>query len=508
METVETPSFRMRNISKSFPGVKALDDVSVEILSGEVVSIIGQNGAGKSTLMNILGGVLQKDQGDIFIRDQRVDIKSPTDALNKGIAYIHQELTVFNNLTVAENFAMNRYETIKPLGLINYKKINQSCTVVLREIEPSVKPTSRVADLSVGQKQIVEIARAVGTDASLIIFDEPTASLSFQEKEKLFELIDYLKKQKHSIVYITHLLEEVFRVTDRAYVLRDGKLVGQVRIKETSPEEIIGLMLGKYSHEYFGKKQHQLGDEVLRATIKNAENGIRDVRFVLHKSEILGIWGLLGSGRTELIRIVLGFDALGEGKIEINEGGGWKERKKKFASYFGYIPENRREEGLFLPINVQNNMTIGRIKNFTNKIGIINSSYEREKTLEQVKKLDIKIANLAQRVENLSGGNQQKVIISRWLMFAPNVFVLDDPTKGLDVGAKVDVHNLIFQLSESGIATIFVSSDIDEIIEMSDRIMVITNKRQVRIFDKEDANKEILMKYAMGLEENHGQKEK
>jgi ribose transport system ATP-binding protein len=449
--------------------------------------------------MNILGGVIQKDQGELFIRDQKVDIKSPTDALHKGIAYIHQELTVFNNLTVAENFAMNRYDTIKPFGLINYKKINQSCTDILNEIESSIKPESRVADLSVGQKQIVEISRAVGTNASLLIFDEPTASLSFQEKEKLFELIDYLKEQRHSVVYITHLLDEVFRVADRAYVLRDGKIVGQVKIKEATPEKIIKLMLGKYSQEYYGKKKHQLGDEVLRVSVESAENGIQNIDFSLHKSEILGVWGLLGSGRTELIRVILGFDAIDKGKITINDNGRWTERKKKFASYFGYIPENRREEGLFLPINVQSNMTIGRIKNFANKIGILNKSYERDKTLEQVKKLDIRVTSLSQRVENLSGGNQQKVIISRWLMFAPEVFVLDDPTKGLDVGAKVDVHSLIFQLSESGIATIFVSSDIDEIIEMSDRIMVIANKRQVEILEKEHADKETLMKYAMGL---------
>lgn len=500
---MDIPTFCMKNISKSFPGVKALDNVSIEILSGEVVSLIGQNGAGKSTLMNILGGVTQKDEGEIFIKNQQVDIKSPTDALNKGIAYIHQELTVFNNLTVAENFSMNRYDTIKPFGLINYKIINKSCTEVLHEIEPTIKPTSIVADLSVGQKQIVEISRAVGTNASLIIFDEPTASLSFQEKEKLFEYIDYLRNQGHSIVYITHLLDEVFRVADRAYVLRDGEIVGKVIIKETTPEEIIKLMLGRYSQEYYAKKKHKIGDEVLRVSIKSAENGIRNVEFCLHKSEILGIWGLLGSGRTELIRVILGLDAIDKGKIEINENDKWKERKKKFARYFGYIPENRREGGLFLPINVQNNMTIGRIKNFANKIGIINKNYEREKTLEQVKKLDIKIASLAQRVENLSGGNQQKVIISRWLMFVPDVFVLDDPTKGLDVGAKVDVHNIIFQLSERGIATIFVSSDIDEIFEMSDRILVIANKMQIRILEKEDADKQTLMKYAMGLDVSH-----
>lgn len=506
MERVNVPAVKMLNICKSFPGVKALNNVSIEIFPGEVVAIVGQNGAGKSTLMDILTGIKQQDEGEIYVKGEKVDMKSPLDAQKEGIAYIHQELTVFNNLTVAENFAISRYDTIKPFGIINYKKINEECFKVINKLDPMVKPTTQVEDLSVGQKQIVEICRAIGTNVSVIIFDEPTASLSFQEKERLFELIRYFKNQEHSIIYITHFLDEVFDVADEAYVLKDGTLVGKVNLKETSLEEIIGMMIGEYSREHYKKEKRKFGKEILRVSMSSAKNGLKDFNFSLHEGEILGVWGLLGSGRTELIRAILGFDSI-NGKIEIfdKDKGIWTGRPREFTSCFGYVPENKREGGLFLPLCVKDNISIGRIKDLAEKLGMVDKKYERKMTTGQVKQLNIKISSLQQRVENLSGGNQQKVIIARWLMFEPNIFVLDDPTKGLDVGAKVDVHNIMFKLSENGIAMIFTSSDIDEILEISDRILIIANKKQVKIIKKKDADKEILMKNAMRAKENYEQ---
>jgi len=498
------PVVEMRNISKSFPGVKALDNVSIRIFPGEVVAIIGQNGAGKSTLMDILNGVKQQDEGEIYLRGEKVFIKSPIDAQKKGIAYIHQELTVFNNLTVAENFAINRYDVIKPFGIIDHKKINEKCLGVIKKIDPTIDPATKVENLSMGQKQITEICRAIGTNVSVIIFDEPTSSLTSTEKEKLFRLINYLKAEKHSIIYITHLLDEIFRVADRAYVLRDGQLIGELNVKETSHEEIVRMMLGKYSRQYGHRKEItrevRKRKEILRVSISSGESGLQNFNFSLHEGEILGVWGLLGSGRTELIRAILGFDSI-KGKIEIfdKKKGTWIQKPREFKSYFGYIPENRREEGLFLPISVRHNISIGRVENFANNLGLVNRSYETDKVIEQVVKLNITISNLRQKVETLSGGNQQKVVIGRWLMFEPDIFVLDEPTKGLDVGAKVDVHNLIFQLSEKGIGVIFVSSDIDEILDISDRVLIIANKTQRKIIEKEEANKEILMKNAIGV---------
>ncbi len=493
------PVIEINKISKSFPGVQALKDVSMKIYPGEVVSIIGQNGAGKSTLMNVLGGILKPDSGEIIIDGNPVNFKSPMDSTRKGIAYIHQELALFNNLTVAENF-LNNFESIKFLGLLKYAKIKKLSNEIIKGFDPSIKANMRVGDLSVGQKQVVEISRAICSKARVIIFDEPTASLTSKEKEKLFELIDFLKKKDYAIIYITHLFEEIFRISDRAYVLRDGKCVGEVNIKQTNLKEIVKLMLGKYLKEYIGKTDSSniKDEEVLVLKNVNSENGIRDISFSLRAGEKIGIWGLLGSGRTELLRTILGFDKITSGSISIRDNGSLKSGIKHFSKYFGYVPENRREEGLFLPLSVLQNISIGNIKNLSSRFGFIRKRKEKDKTDQAVKDFNIIISDLRQSVENLSGGNQQKVILSRWLLYTPKVFILDDPTKGLDVGAKSEVHRIINDLTEKGISVIIVSSDIDELLNLSDRILVLYDKRIALSTKREKAKKELLMQAAMG----------
>ena len=499
-------TIRLENINKSFPGVQALKNVSMEFTASEVISIVGQNGAGKSTLMDILGGVKQKDSGDIYFDDQPVQFKSPRDSMKQGVSYIHQELAIFNNLTVAENVMFNEFDRNKSLFFLNTKKINAKCSEILKMIEPSIKHNDKVEDLAVGQKQIVEISRSIATGASIIIFDEPTSSLTLKEKESLYDLINLLKSEGYIIIYITHHFEEIFRIADRIYVLRDGENAGEVKVKDTNIKELAKLMLGNYVTKMYGEEDHshniddlQDGDEVLlKVNELSSTNGIENVSFSLKEKEVLGVWGLMGSGRTELIRCILKLDPVTSGAVEIKTENGYVGLHKNFTKNFGYVPENRREEGLFLDSPVLSNMSIGRIKKIANKLGFIKKSQERSKAIKATRELDIKLVNIHQKVNTLSGGNQQKVVIARWLMFKPKIFILDDPTKGLDIGAKADVYKLVKDLVEEGISVILISSDIDEILHMSDRIIVLANSKLVNTLDYNQANKENLMEYSMG----------
>ncbi len=314
-------SIRLENINKSFPGVQALKDVSMDFTAGEVISIVGQNGAGKSTLMDILGGVKQKDSGEIFFDDQPVHFNSPKDSMRQGVSYIHQELTLFNNLTVAENVMFNELKANQSLFFLNSKEINKKCSEILKMIEPSIKHNDRVEDLAVGQKQIVEISRAIATGASIIIFDEPTSSLTLKEKESLYELIRLLKSQGYIIIYITHHFEEIFRIADRIFVLRDGANAGEVRVKDTNTNELAKLMLGEYASKMYvgiehGRNEDPLhggNEDLLRVNELTSTNGIENISFSLKKKEVLGVWGLLGSGRTELMRAILKLDPIIKG---------------------------------------------------------------------------------------------------------------------------------------------------------------------------------------------------
>ncbi len=497
-------SIRLVNINKSFPGVRALKDVCMDFRASEVISIVGQNGAGKSTLMDILGGVKQKDSGEIYFDDQLVNFNSPKASMRQGVSYIHQELTLFNNLTVAENVMFNEFKHNKSFCFLDTPKINQKCSKILSMIEPSIKHSDRVENLAVGQKQIVEISRAIAAGASIIIFDEPTSSLTLKEKESLYRLIGLLKSQGYIIIYITHHFEEIFRIADRIYVLRDGANAGEVKVKETNTTELAKLMLGEYVSKMYAGKGHGraeesgLKEDLLRVDGLSSTNGIKNISFNLKKKEVLGVWGLLGSGRTEMIRGILKLDPLTSGKIEIHSENGFVGLSKNFTENFGYVPENRREEGLFLNSPILNNMSIGRIKKFTNKLGFVKKQAVIDKAITTAEELGVKLVNIYQKVDTLSGGNQQKVVIARWLMFRPDIFVLDDPTKGLDIGAKADVYKLISTLVEEGISVILVSSDIDEILHMSNRIMVMVDRQMVKTVDAAQANKELLMEYSMG----------
>ncbi len=498
-------SVRLVNVNKSFPGVQALKDVCMAFSAGEVISIVGQNGAGKSTLMDILGGVKQMDSGEIYIDDQSVQLDSPRDSMEQGVSYIHQELTLFNNLTVAENVMFNELGSLKSLFHLNTRKINSECSKILQMIEPSINPRDKVEKLAVGQKQVIEISRAIATGASIIIFDEPTSSLTLKEKESLYDLINRLKSNGYIIIYITHHFEEIFRIADKIYVMRDGENAGEVLVKDTNTTELAKLMLGEYVSKMFVDdthslvKQDQSNNEVLlKVSELSSSNGINNISFNLMQQEVLGVWGLLGSGRTEMIRAILNLDPTTEGKVEINTENGFEVIPKNFTKHFGYVPENRREEGLFLNSPVLSNMSIGRIKNFCEKLGFVNRKLEKAKSISTSNDLEIKIASILQKVDTLSGGNQQKVVIARWLMFKPNIIILDDPTKGLDIGAKADVYKLINSLVAEGISVILISSDIDEILHMSNRIMVLVNKTLSKTINHGEADKDLLMEYCMG----------
>jgi len=497
-------SIRLDNISKSFPGVRALNGVSMEFKAGEVVSIVGQNGAGKSTLMDILGGVKQPDSGHIYFDEKPVSFASPKNATQQGIAYIHQELTVFNNLSVAENIMFDRIGAKKPLSFINSDQIKQDCVEILGMIDPSIQPGDSVADLAVGKKQVVEISRAIASDASVIIFDEPTSSLTLKEKENLYKLINLLKINGYIIVYITHHFEEIFQIADRIYVLRDGENAGDTLVSDTNTTELTKMMLGEYVSKMFSsdrgpdQRAPEPRDDLLRVSNLSTINGIEDVSFTLRKKEVLGVWGLLGSGRTELARAVLKLDAATSGKAEIKTDDGFSELPDNYVDVFGYVPENRREEGLFLDSSILANISVGRIRDFSNKFGFVNKRYEAAKAEEAARDIGIKMVDLKQKISQLSGGNQQKAILARWMMIKPEIIILDDPTKGLDVGAKADVYRLIEELVDDGISIILISSDIDEITHLSDRVILLSDKKIETILDRSQINNETLTKFTLG----------
>ncbi|NDR55429.1 sugar ABC transporter ATP-binding protein [Aliiruegeria sabulilitoris] len=498
-------SIRLKAISKTFPGVRALNNVFMEMRAGEVISIVGQNGAGKSTLMDVLGGVIQPDSGGIFFDETPVVFASPRDSMQKGVSYIHQELTLFNNLTVAENVMFNEYAVANPLRPLDRSAINRKCAEVLEMIEPSIKPGDLLASLTVGKKQIVEICRAIVSGASVIIFDEPTSSLTLKEKEGLYDLIGRLKRSGYVIIYITHHFEEIFRIADRIYVLRDGENAGEVQVADTNTTELTKLMLGEYAARMFANgdtgPDARLGDDrpaLLEVRNLSSTTGLQDIDFTLRKREVLGIWGLLGSGRTELMRALLQIDPLTDGTVQIDTAEGMVPVPREFTTHFGYVPENRREEGLFLDAPILQNTSIGRIRSFANRLGLVNRTTERSKVEKVVKDLGVKLVDIHQRVDNLSGGNQQKVVIARWLIIKPDIIILDDPTKGLDIGAKSDVYRLINELVGEGISVLLVSSDIDEILHLSDRVLVLADKQVSAVLERDQIEKTTLMEHCVG----------
>lgn len=495
---VEPYLISMENISKSFPGVKALDQVSFQLKAGEVHALLGENGAGKSTLMKVLTGVYHKDEGVIKINGKEVDIADPKTAQELGISIIHQEFNLLPHLTVAQNIFIGR-EPRKVKGVLDEKKLNEDAKNILKRLDLALEPTDIVKDLSVAEQQMVEIAKAISVDSRVLIMDEPTAALTEGEVKKLFRIIKTFRDEGIGIVYISHKMEEFQHIVDRATVMRDGQYIGTVNFKETTLDHLIQMMVGRDLKDQYPEKYAKIGENLLEVKNISRQNVLDNISFNLRKGEILGIAGLMGSGRTELARAIFGADPIDKGeiylhgkKVNIHSPG------DAISEGIGYLSEDRKRDGLALGLDVEDNIVLASLKDFTNKLGIV----QRDKTLKecekQVKDLKVKTPSLAQKVSNLSGGNQQKVIIGKWLCKNMEVFIFDEPTRGIDVGAKYEVYNLMNQLADDGAGIIMISSELPEILGMSDRVLVMCEGRITAELDIEEADQETIMFYATG----------
>jgi len=492
------PLLEMRGISKRFPGVNALDNVSLQIGPGEVVALCGENGAGKSTLMKILGGVHQPDAGEILIDGRPVRIQGVNDSMRHGIAFIHQELNVLGNLDAAANVFLGR-EPRNALGLIDTKKIHADAAPLLRRLGLEVSTRTRVDRLSIAQQQLVEIAKALSLNARLIIMDEPTSSLTLTETNRLLELVCELSEQGVSIVYISHRLGEIDACADRVVVLRDGKNAGELTHDEASHDHLVNMMVGREIKSFYVRSDAPKTPAYLQ--VRNASSSLhpgRSVSFDAAGGEILGFAGLVGSGRSEIAKAIAGLEdsprqeiTLGGEKLSI--------RCPRDAINHGiYLaPENRRTEGLVVEMTVRENISLPNLSRLS-RAGLINCRRERELATEQVKAMQVKTPTIETRILNLSGGNQQKVVLGKWLAMNPRVMILDEPTRGIDVGAKAEIYRLMRALADRGAVILMISSDMEEVLNVSDRIAVMHEGRLTGILDRPDCREENVMQLAVG----------
>lgn len=495
-------TLRMEGISKAFPGVQALENVDFEAAAGEVVALVGENGAGKSTLMKILCGAYRKDAGRIFLHGQETEIESPYHAQQLGIAIIYQEFNLTQNQSAAANIFIAREPRQRGLGrflnFVDRRRMEREAQEHLNRVGARVPAAALIRDLSVAQQQMVEVAKALAVDARIIIMDEPTSALGEDEVETLFEIIGTLKEQGIVIVFITHRLEEVFRIADQVVVLRDGQRVGSMPIGETTPDKVIHLMVGRELTEMFHKEKAEIGESLLEVRGLTRRGVVEDVSFTLRRGEILGFAGLVGAGRTETARLLFGVDRKDAGEI-------WVDGKQvrinspieAVAAGLGFVPEDRGVQGLVLKLPVLENIVLPTLDNHS-RAGWMDQRGLRNTAQTYVDTLNIRTPHLRQKVMFLSGGNQQKVVLAKWLALQPKVLIMDEPTRGIDVGAKAEVHALMSQLAQAGMGIIMISSELPEILGMSDRVLVMHEGRAAAILDRSEATQEKIMAYASG----------
>jgi ribose transport system ATP-binding protein len=487
--------FKAENITKTFPGVKALKSISFELLKGEVHALIGENGAGKSTLMKIIAGVYSMDEGKLYLEDSEVIIDSPRKAQLLGISIIHQELNLCKHLTVAQNIFIGREFTKN--GILDEKKLNLEAQKLLDSLHSDINPAELVKNLSVSKQQMVEIAKAVSVDSRIIIMDEPTSALSDKEIDELFRIIKKLKQKGKGIIYISHRLEELKHIADRVTVFRDGEYIDTANYKETTLDNLIRMMVGRRLEEKFPKVSVERGEKILE--VRNLRSGklLDKVSFELYKGEILGFAGLVGAGRTELGRAIFGADKIVSGEI-ILEGSKLvvKNPSDSIENGIVYIPEDRKHDGLLLSMSVIANISLPSLRSLSSKGGVINNKKEEavaEKTRNDFK---IKTPSNQQLVKNLSGGNQQKVVVGKWMLKDPKVYIFDEPTRGVDVGAKIEIYNILNSLKEQGVGIIVISSELPEILGISDRIAVMCEGSIKAFLDTANTTQEEIMHYA------------
>jgi ribose transport system ATP-binding protein len=498
-----TPILELLNIGKRFPGVVALDNVSLSVDTGEIVALIGENGAGKSTLMKILGGAINRDSGTVKIDGKEVEIKSPREASALGIEFIHQELSVLDNLDVAANIFLRREPTIGgPLKLIDRKRLYSEADQLLKKLGLDLSSRTSVSRLSIAQQQLVEIARAISTGARIIIMDEPTSSLTLTETQRLLEIVKDLKANHVSIIYISHRLHEVEEIADRAVVLRDGRNAGELARNEINRDRMVRMMVGRDLKEMFkhsGNGNHKENyDWFAVEGLRTQRYPNQPISFNVARGEVLGIAGLVGSGRSEMARTLFGVDEAVEAKVKLNGNVLSFTGPRDAISHGVYlVPEDRRNCGLVVDFNVRENISLPNLDSYSTA-KIINSARETTAALNAVKSINIKTPSPEMRAANLSGGNQQKVVLARWLTFSPKVIIFDEPTRGIDVGAKAEIYELIRKLASDGVSVIVISSEMEEVLGISDRIAVMHEGRITGILDRPQFSEEAVMHLATG----------
>ncbi len=499
METI----LKVENITKKFPGVLAVDSVSLSLNKGEILSLIGENGAGKSTLTNIIGGVYRADNGEIKLEDKRMSFTSSHDAIQAGIAMVFQELSLVGNLSVAENIFANR-QPIGKLKNIRWKKLFQESREFLQRFSLDIDPRTLVKDLSLGKQQILEILKAISTNPTVLILDEPTTSLTDVEINYLFENINQLQKQGISVIYISHKLSEVFQIANRVMVMRDGKHVDTKTVAKVTEQDLVNMMVGRKIKDIYGvSAEKKITAEYFRVTGFNRENVFHDVSFGLKKGEILGFAGLVGAGRTELGRSIFGIDPKNSGTLNL-EG---KQIQVNFSADaikngISYLTEDRTAHGLFLNMAIRDNLIAPSLIKYSSSIGFLNKNKITENAHTQVETYSIATSSILQKVLNLSGGNQQKCLIGMWMGINPNVIIFDEPTRGVDVGARSEIYQKMKELSSLGTGIIMISSDLPELIGMCDRILVMRQGRIAAEIMPEDFSEELILSYAAGVEES------
>jgi len=492
---------RMEGISKAFPGVQALQDVNFEVAAGEVVALVGENGAGKSTLMKILSGAYRKDAGHIFLRGQEVDIESPQHAQQLGIAIIYQEFNLTPNQSAAANIFIAREPRRPGLGrfLVDRRRMEREAQEYLDMVGARLPATTLVRNLPVAQQQMVEVAKALAVEARIIVMDEPTSALGEDEVETLFEIVDALKGQEMAIVFITHRLDEVFRIADRVVVLRDGRRVGNMSIREATPDKVIRLMVGRELTDMFHKEVAQIGAPLLEVRGLTRRGVVEDVSFTLRRGEILGFAGLVGAGRTETVRLLFGADPKDAGEVYV-DGHPVEIHSPADAvkAGIGLVPEDRTNQGLVLRLSVSENIVLPTLDRYARAGSWMDRRALRNTAQDYVDKLSIRTPSLEQKAMLLSGGNQQKTVVAKWLASRLQVLVMDEPTRGIDVGAKAEVHALMSQLAQAGMGIIMISSELPEILGMSDRVLVMAEGRVTAVLERAEATQETIMAYASG----------
>lgn len=486
----------MKGITKSFSGVAALKNAALDLKAGEVVALMGENGAGKSTLMKILTGIYSKDSGEIQYMGQEVCFKGPAESEEAGISIVHQELNMMNDLTVAQNLFIGREEMNG--FLIDDKKMNEKARELFKVLKIDINPAEKIGNLTVGKQQMVEIAKAISSKAKVIIFDEPTAALTDSEIEELFKVIRDLKKQGTGMVYISHRMDEINVISDRVIVMRDGEYVGTLITKECCKDDIIKLMVGRaiFGEPKIASNVAKDAPVVLKCENLNRGKAVKDVSFELRKGEILGFSGLMGAGRTEVARLIFGADKKDSGKIFINgKEVSINTPQDAVAHGIGYLSEDRKRYGLIVDKSVEENTVISSLNDFVKGI-FIDKAKSKEVSQKYVESLKTKTPSVSQLVKKLSGGNQQKVVIAKWLVKNSDILIFDEPTRGIDVGAKSEIYALMERLAKEGKSIIMISSELLEVLRMSDRVIVMCEGRITGILDIAEANQEVIMQSA------------